>query len=74
MISLAMMLEWKYGPVAGTRQKTKGDKSANPEMFISSWNHPDISKPSSSQIKKDMKEYKEYIKKQKLGKTRNKKE
>lgn len=60
-MSLATMLEWKYGPVACTAQAKPKDKSPNPEMIISGWRHPTISQPSKAQLKKDFAEYELYV-------------
>lgn len=61
MVSLANVLERKYGPVASTKQKNPDDKSTNPEMVISSWNHPEIEKPTKAQLVIDFQEYEIYI-------------
>ncbi len=61
MISLAEVLEWKYGSFAGTKQKDPNDNNPNPEMVISSWNHPSIPKPDEAQIAEDFAEYEIFI-------------
>lgn len=68
MPTLAQVLEHKYGPVAGTKQKNPNDTKSNPEMVISSWNHPTIKKPSKAQLKKDFVEYEAFIKQTKKNK------
>ena len=60
-MSLASMLEWKYGPVAGTKQADEFDVSLNPNMVISYWKHLTILKPTSTQLKLDFKEYADYL-------------
>lgn len=62
IFSLAEVIEWKYGPVAGTIQVDIKDKKPNPKMKISSWHHPDIKKPSTAQLEKDFAEYEVYLK------------
>ncbi|MCK5218427.1 hypothetical protein KAR10_02820 [bacterium] len=61
MISLAKVLEWKYGPVSGTKQKDTKDKSPNPGMIISYWNHPTLQEPSEERLAADFLEYEAYI-------------
>ncbi len=56
-VSLAQVLEWKYGAVANTRQANLKDKSRNPKMVISAWRHPTIPKPNTAQIAKDTADY-----------------
>jgi uncharacterized protein YheU (UPF0270 family) len=51
---LGATLEWKYGPIAGTKQV--GDK-----MVVSSWRHETIEKPDEAQIIQDIKEYEEHL-------------
>lgn len=61
MYSLAEVLEWKYGAIAGTRQKISNDTSPNPEMVISEWNHSIIPQPDETQLQLDFAEYEVYI-------------
>lgn len=58
--SLSEVLEWKYGPVAGTRQADPNDTSSSPKMVISSWNS-DVSQPDEKQIEADTEEYKAFL-------------
>lgn len=61
-VSLGAVLEWKYGAVASTRQKHKGDKSKHPEMVISAWRHATIPQPDARQLKADFAEYEKFLK------------
>ncbi len=61
MVSLSQVLQWKYGPVANTKQKYSKDNTPNPEMIISNWRHPNILKPSKEQLEADFAEYEIYM-------------
>lgn len=65
MYSLAQVLEWKYGPIAGTKQADPQDMGINPEMEIWYWRHPTLPQPDKKQLEKDFKEYDVYMKAQK---------
>ena len=56
-VSLAEVLEWKYGKVADTIQEDLRDASDYPKMKITDWRHDSISKPDDSQLKKDVEDY-----------------
>lgn len=71
--SLAEVLEWKYGLVAGTKQADPSDMSANPKMVIKYWKHPSIPQPDEAQIDLDREEYKTFLT-QKEQETKDKKE
>lgn len=58
---LGEVLEWKYGAVANTKQKIKGDNSDDPEMMITEWRHPTIPRPDAKQIAADFVEYEAYL-------------
>lgn len=53
--SLAEVLEWKYGTVAGTVQKEDGT------FVIYSWKHPTLPVPNDSQIAIDTNDYKAFL-------------
>lgn len=60
--SLSEVLEWKYGPVADTKQIDESDwTSPNPKMQISTWRHKTLPKPTEAQIALDTEEYKDYL-------------
>ena len=60
--SLSEVLEWKYGPIADTKQVDESDwTSANPKMYISTWRHKTLPKPSITQMALDTEEYKDYL-------------
>lgn len=52
---LGVMLEWKYGLVASTKQVGK-------VMRITKWRHATIPQPNEAQLKVDMEEYTEHLK------------
>lgn len=60
-VSLAEIIAWKYGSVASTKQKIRGDKSIDPEMVIFDWRHSTISQPDDIQIQADRIEYQAYL-------------
>lgn len=60
--SLSEVLEWKYGPIADTRQVDESDwTSPNPKMRISAWRHKTLSQPSEAQLAQDLEDYKAYL-------------
>lgn len=61
MVSLANVLEWKYGFVASTEQVDKNDKSSNPKMRIKTWGHLTIAEPDELQLRQDAIEYQAYL-------------
>lgn len=60
MSSLAVVLEWKYGPIANTKQADPDDLGPNPKMVISDWRHPTLPVPDEAQIALDMAEHLEW--------------
>lgn len=52
---LGAMLEWKYGPIADTRE-------IDGEMVITAWRHKTIAQPDKDQIALDFKEFEDYKK------------
>lgn len=59
--SLAEVLEWKYGPVAGTAQADQNDHSVSPKMVITSWNSSQPI-PTDSELVTIFQDYKKSIK------------
>ena len=55
---LALALEWKYGLVKNrTSQKIKGDRTQNPKMVISLWEHESIPQPTEAECDELLVEY-----------------
>lgn len=60
-VSLAEVLEWKYGPVASTEQVDPNDLTSQfPKMKITEW-RSGTPQPDEEQIAKDMQEYQDYL-------------
>jgi hypothetical protein len=57
MTTLAEVIEWKYGSIAGTKQADPSETGPNPKMVISYWKHETEPEPNEEQLTIDFEEY-----------------